>query len=243
MAFDGYYDFYITSDDYDWETRILRKLEAKGLRGYHRNTFTLGSLKSSSRLNGIKNSKVTIIGFVPLSKTKSSVDKYLASLSFEFKGELICVQITEDSVIPDEYAGLVHYHGSDEEGLCCRIEEVIKSLPSGGDNFSMETGDVVDSSRPQPLDFGPLTDLRIAELARELGNDWSMLATYLGISLAQQQDLRRDHQICSRERNQEMLVLWRKRDSCSPSEKLRTLMTALEKSDRTDLKDIVSLWQ
>ncbi|XP_033102585.1 uncharacterized protein LOC117105526 [Anneissia japonica] len=247
------YDFYITSDDREWETRILKRLQEKGFSSYHRGKFTLGGLKTTSRLHGVQNCRVKIIGFAPPSKMTTANDTYVASLALEHRkqnDQVICVKISKNSVIPSDYSALVAYDGWDEDDLCERISHAINIVKDGGSvggsDTTEYTSDTVDSSTSHQVrheqDFGPITDLRIAMLAKKLGDDWTTIGVCLGLSFEEVHDLRDDYRV-SRERNERMLVMWRKRHSGSPAEKLKFLMEALKNCDRIDLKEEVSQWR
>ncbi|XP_033109867.1 uncharacterized protein LOC117111090 [Anneissia japonica] len=103
------YDFYVISDDEDWENKVIIELQKRrqGLRCYSKRDHIPGKPKLENFIDGVNKCKKVVVGFTStlstgylMFVTENAVQKMVDN-NIIGSGKVIPVKITQDAIIPD----------------------------------------------------------------------------------------------------------------------------------------------
>ncbi|XP_033100319.1 uncharacterized protein LOC117103804 isoform X2 [Anneissia japonica] len=126
------HDFYVISDDAEWEQKIITELKKRrqGIRCISRSDWIPGKSKLLNLIEPVKICKKVVVGFSPSPGSTST--HYLAEVLFQKMlvdnnfGKLIPVKISKDSMIPEGLNMLTSANGWEDniyELLLCALHE------------------------------------------------------------------------------------------------------------------------
>ncbi|XP_038061122.1 uncharacterized protein LOC119731909 [Patiria miniata] len=122
--------------------------------------------------------------------------------------------------------------------VVCRFEnsQVVIKTDRFQAMFKQESSEEEASARE---DIQPMSDIHFRQIAKDIGNEWKQLASYLGIRKEEVDKIEIDHRQSVNEQIFQMLVLWRQKRGNKVNEMRKELIDALIQVDRRDLADKV----
>ncbi|XP_033118951.1 E3 ubiquitin-protein ligase TRIM71-like isoform X2 [Anneissia japonica] len=140
---DEAYDFYVMSDNAEWEKTTITELEKRrqGIRCISRNEWIPGKYKLDNLIEPVNICKKVVVGFAPSPAIGST--NYLAQsvvqrmLDENSTGKLIPVRISEDSIIP-EALNVLHSANGWEDNLCEKLFFALDAMAAGKSSYTLE---------------------------------------------------------------------------------------------------------